>query len=372
MLMERVPAFLVTGFDRPPMEAAVLGLAWDLPSPVTITHTVNTKEQLLTRVVSDITGVIEQKIIHLDHACVHCAIREDIVPTLARLARSGRWESIVACLPAAADARQVCRMIGRDPERAPLLRIAGVIAAFDGDDLEFDLTGDDLLYDRQLGVFEEDARGIAEVSSQLIEYADLVMVRSPEDDSGEARESLAEGLAMVRSLARPGAMVVTGWPGFDGSQLIEGIHDHDCAEDWVADVPSHHPEPDAAAWRLELVADRPLHPERMVERIEDLGSGTFRSRGCFWVPTRPDWLCAWDGAGGQLSIGLGSRWNPDDRPVTHIVATGLKAHGDPRERIRDAFEACLLTDDEITERGHAWEVWDDGLEPWLGEIRQAA
>ncbi len=372
MTVAPIPAFLVTGVEREPMEAAALGLAWDLPSPVTVTHTVDAHHQLLLRVVSDISGVIEREVIHLDHACVHCAIREDVVPTLLRLAHAHRWESIIASLPAAADARQVCRAIARTPHEARPLRVAGVLAALDDEDLEFDLTGDDLLYDRELGVFEHDSRGIAEVSAQLIEYADLVMVRTPEGADDEAHQSLTAGLTMVRSLARPGAMVVSDWPGFNGSQLVEGIHDHDCAEDWVAEVPAHHPEPDAAAWRLELVSDRPLQPERMVERIEDLGSGTFRSRGCFWVPTRPDWLCAWDGAGGQLSIGLGSRWNPDDRPVTRIIVTGLKAHGDPRQRIRDAFDACLLTDDELAERGHAWEVWDDGLEPWLGEIRQAA
>ena len=34
--------------------------------------------------------------IDVEHACTSCAIREDIVPTLERLAASGTWETIVA------------------------------------------------------------------------------------------------------------------------------------------------------------------------------------------------------------------------------------------------------------------------------------
>lgn len=348
------------------MESVALGLVWDLPRPVALTHVVDPEENLLIRTVSDLSGVLEQEAINLEHACVHCAIREDIVPTLARLAAQRRWETIVASLPSGAEAKQVCRLIGRRPELATDFRIAAVVAALSGDDLEHDLTGDDLLYERALGVFSDDDRGVAEVNSALIEYADLISIQLVDEEGKEQQN----GLAMVRSLARPGAMIVHGWPGFDADQLSAGIHDPNCSEEWVADLrTSKTPEAAEGAWRLELTSQRPLHPERLLARIPELGTGTFRSRGCFWLPTRPQWRCAWDGAGGQLSIGVGSRWSIDEQPVTQIVVTGLLAHGDPRDRLRAAFEDCLLTDDELAQRGAAWEVWSDGLEAWLGDIR---
>lgn len=317
----RTPAFLVTGIDPVPTAATAMGLAWDLPRPVTLTHVLHPEDGTPTRTVSDLGGVVEHQEIELEHACVHCAIREEVVPTLARLAADGRWASIVAVLPASADARQVCRLVGRSPDVAPALRIAGVLAALGGDDLEFDLTGDDLLADRLLGIVDDDRRGVAEVLAGLIEYADLISVAAPEGPDGET--ALPGGLAMVRALARPGAMVVTDWPGFDGAQLVEGIHAHDCSEEWVAEV-RHQPlpEPGEGTWQLELTSERPLHPGRMLERIEDLGSGTFRSRGCFWLPTRPG-----------LAVRVGRRRRTAlDRARLALEAARAAADADRRDR----------------------------------------
>ena len=121
-------------------------------------------------------------------------------------------------------------------------------------------------------------------------------------------------------------------------------------------------------WRLDLRSDRPLHPGRLLTEIETIGGGPRRSRGCFWLPSRPGDVCVWDGAGGQVSIGHLSSWGLKD-PLTRIVVTGLD---DGAADIRAAFDACLLSDTEIAHRGTFWEVGEDGLEPWLGPIRRAA
>ena len=56
------------------------------------------------RTISHAEGLLEQEQIPLEHACVSCALREDILPTLERLAQDGRWDSIVAGLPVATEA----------------------------------------------------------------------------------------------------------------------------------------------------------------------------------------------------------------------------------------------------------------------------
>lgn len=286
------------------------------------------------------------------------------MPTLARLAATGSWPSQIAVLPSGADARQVCRFVSRSPSVAAPFKIAGVVAALSGETLERDLTGGDLLCERGFGVFSDDRRSVAEVSSALIEYADVVSVRRP-----DVPHALEPGFTLAMSLARPGAVTTVGWPGFRGEQLLTGLHDPNCSEEWVCDVPpAALPEPAEGSWRLTLSSHLPLHPDRLLRRIADLGSGRFRSRGCFWLPTRAELRCCWDGAGGQLSIGVGGRWGAA-QARTHIVVTGLCAHGDPRPRLLDAFGDCLITDEELAERGVAWEVFSDGLEDWLGEIR---
>ena len=95
----RTKLVVVTGVAPLAMDSTLMTLAWDLPHAVSVRHRIDPHSQVLTRTVSDVTGVLEEVHVQLEHACVSCALREDILPTLERLARDARWTSIVAGLP---------------------------------------------------------------------------------------------------------------------------------------------------------------------------------------------------------------------------------------------------------------------------------
>ena len=335
----------------------------------------------MTRVVSDATGVLEQETTEVEHLCASCALREDIIPTLERLAALDRWDSIVAHLPVGMEASQLCRMITADADLASDLRVAGVVRAGERASLPDLLVTDDLLVERDLHTSRTDRRGVAEVAARLVEYADVVALFDDESapaasDAGGAGSpavDAAAGEALVRTLARPGALVVSGWPGLRHADLISGLHHHDTSEEWVDDVftatmgdlDGEH------VWRLDLMTTDPLDPSRFLDRLEDLGTGPHRTRGFFWMPTRPDDVVAWQGAGGQVSVGVTETWAGRPRH-SRIVVTGLFGSGDDRETIRSAFLDSLVRDDDRVHRGIRWQVEEDGLEPWLGPIPGAA
>ncbi|MBA2550132.1 MAG: cobalamin biosynthesis protein CobW [Nocardioidaceae bacterium] len=85
------------------------------------------------------------------------------------------------------------------------------------------------------------------------------------------------------------------------------------------------------------------------------------------MPTRPDRLCVWDGAGGQLSLGDVGAWTRP--PDTRIVVTGTER--DPSELIT-AFDTALLTDTELARGLATWKNRPDGLDAWLGVRPEAA
>lgn len=360
----KTPVVLISGVDEAAMLSASMSVQCGLPDAVAVRHVIDPQRQTLTRTVSDLTGVIEREEINLAHACVTCAIREDIVPTLERLAASGTWASIVACLPIAAEANQVCRVLGWAPRNAPHVSIAAVVTALDGRRVAEDLLGDDLLEDRGLQTSEDDRRGVAEVACALVEYADLLcLTESPDDDERD----------LLTTLGRPGVRVVSDASTMDAALLVTGIHRHHLVESWVAEVRREPLPPVAgeAVWQLDLRSDRPFHPLRFQDELEILGGGPRRSRGCFWLPTRPGTVCVWDGAGGQVGVGTGHSWG-SGAPFTRIVITGLDDDHDDRAAIQAAFERCLLTDEELAARGSIWDESWDGLEPWLGPIGNVA
>ena len=55
-------------------------------------------------------------------------------------------------------------------------------------------------------------------------------------------------------------------------------------------------------------ARRPFHPARFLEVIESEWPGVVRSKGFFWLATRPRWIGAWSQAGGTCEYLAGGVW----------------------------------------------------------------
>lgn len=352
-----VPVVLLAGVDPDAMASTMVGLLFDVPDAVAVRHHIDVERGVLTRTVSDLSGVIETHETLLEHACVSCAIREDIVPTLERLARDGRWQSIVAHLPVGAEPAHLCSVLTWDTRLARFLRISAVVAALGSRHPVRDLLGDDLLADRGRHCSPDDRRGVGEVLAAMVEYADVVTFDG-------AVDPVASGL--VANLARPGVPVAEGGHGLDGPALLGRLHNHARTDAWTSPVRTDT-LPDVRSegvWRLDLQSVQPFHPDRLLESLETLGAGAHRSRGCFWLPTRPARALEWDGAGGQLSIGDHGDWGRR-RPFTRIVLSGV---GAAPAHLRPAFADLLLSSGEPG----SWSVAEDGFEPWLGPIRDVA
>lgn len=351
----RVPVVLITGTDPEAMATTMVGLQFDMPYAVAVRHQLDPVTRTLERVVSDVTGVVEREVIELEHACVPCAIREDVLPTVERVARDPRWRTVLVHLPVGAPAGQVCAVLASDTRLARHLRVASVVTALRGPHLAADLLSDVLLADRGLHQSPEDRRGLGEVTAAMIEYADVLVV------SGDV---LPTDLSLVRTLARPDALLVTDPSDLETAAVTGQVHQHGRTRAWTdprLDTPATASSDDV--WVVDLESDRPFDPARLLDGLDALGGGRHRSRGCFWLPTRPHHLLVWDGAGGQLSIGDGGFWGA--RPArTRLRFVGI---GAAPAHLDAAFRACLSVGPTLL--GAADE---DGFEPWLGPIRGVA
>jgi G3E family GTPase len=358
----RTPLVVVTGVDRQAMDSAMMSLSWDLPRAVAVRHWIDPASQVLTRVVSDASGVLEREEIALEHACVSCALREDILPTLERLAQDPRWQTIVSCLPVGTEADQLGHVLARDTRLARRLRLSSVVTALGATRLAEDLLSDDLLRHRDLHTNPDDERGLGEVACAQVEYADVLVLQ---EDPG------AEAVDLVRALARPEALLIAGADQVVGEALAGRRHRHERTSAWCSPLLQEELPllGRSSAWRLGLSSPRAFHPERLLDQIERLGTGRHRSRGCFWVPTRPDLALEWGGAGGQLSIGVHGTVGRGT-PQTRLLFTGVGCF--PQDGLVEAFEGLLVTSTEARLDPQTWDVAEDGLEPWLGDIREVA
>lgn len=356
------PLVIVTGTHPESMAALTVGLQWDLPQAVVVRHHIDCEELSLTRTVSAGSGVIEEQVLDLSHPCMSCALREDILPAIERLAASHRWKTIVVHLPVSADARQLCRAVVDDRGLRKLVHVASVVTALRGDSVCDDLLGGSTLLEVGAELVPDDDRGQGEVLSGHVEYADAIACIGGCDQAA---------LELLTAIARPDARIHANGNLPGAETLLPGAHDTDRSEAWTA-IARRGRLPTLAGhrvWQLDLASERPLHPGRFMEEIEAIGSGRHRSRGCFWLASRPQDVCAWEGSGGHLNIGTVDEWQ--GRPFTRLVITGDWGSDDVNQ-LATRFQRCLLTDAEFT----AWQVspmtTEDGFEPWLGPIETAS
>ncbi|MBD8079619.1 GTP-binding protein [Cellulosimicrobium arenosum] len=404
---DRAALSVLSTIDPVLRESAVFGLVVGAPGAVVVRHDIRATEGELHRVVVDAAGVVEDEVVPLEHACLSCAVREDAVPTLRRLADDGRWDHVVLALPVAAESLPVTRALagaaapGGELER---LRLATVLAVVDVETVEHDLLADDLVAERGIALTDDDERAVGEVVAAQLEHADLVVT------SG-SRATAPTGSGLVDRLRGEDSHRLDGLHRVVVGDLAARSHDAAAAERRAHPLGAPHTgstavtrgrsgpprraasagraghgvraahtarDPRDRSWTLELRSARPFDPERLLRRIEDLGGGYVRSRGVFHVANRPDSLCAWEGAGGQLSIGGLGAWadvassdGASLAPHTRIVVVGARPERpgrgeDARPRLLDAFTDALATQDELSDGGLRWLGRDDDLAPWLG------
>ncbi|NNG20200.1 cobalamin biosynthesis protein CobW [Naumannella sp. ID2617S] len=355
------PIVVVAAMDFMVRDVATGALMVDLPGGVLLrhqltAHTESPGDGIIDRLVTDATGIVEAERIELEHACLSCAVREDLVPTLQRLIDSGRWEVVVLALPLTASPSPVVLELESAIEAEELdARMAGVLSVVDPSRLTDDLFGDDLLAERDSALGPGDRRSVGEALTAQLEYADVVCCLGPPAE---------QAAGILDHLVAPTA---TWFPSLDelsANHLVDLSHDSVVARDRVdpVNVPTSRADPSDQVWTLELVSHRPMHPQRLMDQLELLAVGKLRGRGCFWLPTRPGQVCAWDGAGGQLAVGPGGWWGRRI-PITRLLITGIDTH--ERDRVQRAFADVLLTDFELR-RISEWVGRDDPFAPWLG------
>lgn len=349
-----VPLVVVSSIDPVLPQVIASGLLCDVPDLTVVRHEIHAHEHRLRRVVTRADRVTEDVSVRLEHTCLSCALRADIVPTVVRVAASSP-AAIVLVLPTTTDPVPAVHALAR--LRSDGIQIRASVAAVDGHRFEWDLLGDDLLADRDLALAPEDRRSVGEALARQIESADV--------------------LALSTELGERAAVLLDHLVG--GEPRRVGLHDvrpddvlaHATPFSWIGrgDLGRARPtgaEAGCGVWTVDLQSWRPFHPQRLLEQLERLGGGPLRARGYFWLPTRSGLKLVWDGAGGQLSVGDPRSWVGP--PSTRLVITGTER--DPEE-IREAFDTALMTEAELVTGLSGWRDQPDGLEDWLGPVQES-
>jgi G3E family GTPase len=368
-----LPVVIVGGLHADARRAAVARLLDDVPGSVVLHHDLETAVTgTVVRIVRDVTGVLSAGEAPLVDDCACCALREDLVPELERLADAGDTPLAIVELWDSVEPKAMAEVI-----TAGGFTVTGVITAVDPALLLPYLGNGDDLAEGGLAAAPTDRRTVADTFARQLEYAPVLAVA----DSPEADEEDHELLAQLHPTAhrvpigregpagRHSLLAGAALAGFDVEAAAAAQHPA-CAL-LPAEADAHGVA--TLVWRRR----RPFHPERLHAALEDLACAAARSRGRFWLADKPDTLFHWDAAGGALCVESAGPWLgalPDAAwemaPPVRRAAAALEwhpEHGDrcqhlvftspglDRDGLRELLESCLLTDAEYAAGRDAWQ-----------------
>ncbi|MGY4491571.1 zinc metallochaperone GTPase ZigA [Pseudomonas sp. TE3610] len=336
----------------------------------------------------------EEKLVEMSNGCICCTLREDLLEEVAKLADEGRFDYLLIESTGISEPLPVAETFTFRDEQgrslADLARLDTMVTVVDGVNFLRDYEAAESLASRGETLGEDDERAITDLLIEQVEFADVILISKIDLISASDREELIHILKRLNSQAQVLPMVMGQVPL--GRILDTGLFDFERAAQapgWLKELRGEHvPESEeygitSGAYR----ARRPFHPQRFYDWINSPWENgkLLRSKGFFWLASKPQEAGSWSQAGGLMRHGFAGRWwrfvpkahwPQDAESTASILAHWQPDSGDCRQelvfigqgvdfqRLNAELDECLLTEAEMAMGSEAWTALPDPFGPW--------
>lgn len=335
----------------------------------------------------------DEKPVEMSNGCICCTLREDLLLEVNRLAQEGRFDNLVIESTGISEPLPVAETFTfADDSGQSLSEVAlldTMVTVVDGYNFLRDYESDESIQARGESLGEEDERTVVDLLVDQIEFCDVLILNKIDLISEADKTRL---MAILHSL-NPRAKIVNaefGRVALD-NVLNTGLFDFDAAAQapgWLRELRGEH-TPETEEYGIHnfvFRARRPFHPDRFLNVIENDMKGIVRSKGFFWLASRPGYAGSWSQAGGVSRQGLAGMWWanvpqqhwPEDRESRdYIIQNWAEDTGDARQelvfigigmdepQLRLKLNSALLTDEEMQAGSDSWATLHDPFQPWF-------
>jgi G3E family GTPase len=340
----------------------------------------------------------EEKLIEMSNGCICCTLREDLLIELNSLAKQGHFDYCVIESTGIAEPLPIAETFTfRDEDGMSLAEIARLdtmVTVVDAVNFMRDYMDALSLKELNVGLGEDDERNIADLLIEQIEFSNVILISKADL---VCSDELANLTAVLKTLNREAEVLPMVMGNTPLSKLLNtGLFDFAKAQQapgWLQEARGTH-KPETEEYGISsfgYLARRPFHPERFYHYLHhrDWDNGTLlRSKGFFWLASRPEWVGNWSQAGGTMQHGCAGRWWASvpkaewpEEYAKDINAHWQEPYGDCRqelvfigqninaEQTYQELDACLLTDAELAAGEPEWRNYLDDFPAWLDDGR---
>ena len=323
----------------------------------------------------------EEKLVEMSNGCICCTLREDLMIEVERLAKEERFDylliestGISEPVPVAQTFSFVDEDNGIDLSRFSY--IDTMVTVVDAFNFFKDLGSVETLMDRALTDMEGDDRTIANLLTDQIEFANVIILNKTDMVTEEQIGVLKAAIHKLNPSARilessfskvaPGEIINTGLFDFEEAEQSAG---------WIEELQRGEHTPETEEYGISSFVyktKRPFDPDRFWTYAEEnFPSTVIRSKGLFWLASRPAQALIWGQAGGSLRAESAGVWwssmsllkrmqYPSFRENRKRIKAGWDpVFGDRKneivfigqdmevDKIKQELDACLSTEEEL-------------------------
>ncbi|SDM71002.1 GTPase, G3E family [Catalinimonas alkaloidigena] len=259
----------------------------------------------------------DEKLVELSNGCICCTLREDLMIEVEKLARMNKFDYLLIESTGISEPIPVAQTFSfaTGDERWDLTqfsRLDTMVTVVDALHFARDFGSADTIVDRHLTDDAQDRRTIVNLLTDQVEFANVILLNKT-DLVEEKRLQLLESLLHKLN---PEARLIRTVRGQVDPRAILHTHlfDYEKAEQaagWIKELNNEHtPETEEYGISSFVFRDRrPFHPERFWQYVsQDWPANIIRSKGIFWLASRPAQALLWSQAGGSLKAEPYGRW----------------------------------------------------------------
>ena len=336
----------------------------------------------------------EEKLVEMSNGCICCTLREDLLEEVTKLAKEKRFDYLVIESTGISEPLPVAETFTfADENGVSLSDVADLdtmVTVVDAVNFLKDYDEAKSLKDKGESLGEDDERSVADLLVDQIEFADVILISKTDLVANSEIERLK---AIIKTLNTDAKIIPISNGDVDLNEVLNtGKFDFEKAQQapgWLKEMRGEHvPETEEyGISSFSYEARRPFNPEKFynfLHNTQQYGK-LIRSKGYFWLATRPQYAGQWSQAGGIARYGFAGLfwkavpkkdWPTDEEYLENIKKTWVEPFGDMRqelvfigqelqkEKIIAALEDCLLKEEEVLKGRSYWDTLEDPFPAW--------
>lgn len=336
----------------------------------------------------------EEKLVEMSNGCICCTLREDLLEEVNKLAREGRFDYLVIESTGISEPLPVAETFTfADEAGVSLSDVADLdtmVTVVDAFNFMQDYEAAQSLQEKGESLGAEDERSVADLLVDQVEFADIILINKTDLVASTDVERLT---AILRTLNTVAKIIPIAQGKVDIEAVLDtGLFDFERAQQapgWLKEMRGEH-VPESEEYGIEsfaYLARRPFNPEKFhyfLHNLDQFGK-LIRSKGYFWLATRPELAGQWSQAGGIAHYGFAgmfwkavpkSSWPDDEASLASISSQWEEPFGDMRQELvfigqqldqaamTQALDDCLLSEQEVLKGKAHWATLNDPFPEW--------